>query len=218
MVRVGHSFAATGEAIVSTAFSIVEKEGYEALTMRRVATALETGPSSLYAHVVNKDDLDELLIGRLCAEIELPEPDPATWRQQITSVCTQLRDQYLRYPGISRAAFAVAPSNVDTLRVSEGMLAILLAGGIDPQAAAWAIDSLTLYVNAYSLEISLVNQQVSHGDGSWVVSRDELLRRLAALPDTLPHSKRYAAELTAGSGHDRFDFTIGLMIDGLAHR
>jgi AcrR family transcriptional regulator len=205
----------TVEAIISTAFGIVEKEGYQALTMRRVATALETGPSSLYAHVVNKEDLDELLIGRLCAAIELPEPDPATWRQQITSVCTQLRDQYLRYPGISRAAFAAAPSNLDTLRVSEGMLAILLAGGIAPQAAAWAVDSLLLYVNAYSLEISLADQQRSRSDGSWVVSRDELLRRYAALPATFPHTKRYAAEITAGTGHDRFDFTIGLMIEGL---
>ena len=208
----------TVDAIISTAFGIVEKEGYEALTMRRVATALETGPSSLYAHVVNKEDLDELLIGRLCAEIKLPEPDPATWRRQAISVCTQLRDQYLRYPGISRAAFAVAPSNLDTLRISEGMLAILLAGGIDPQTAAWATDSLTLYVSAYSLEISLVNRQHGHSDGGWVVSRDELLRRFAALPGTFPQTKRYAAELAAGTGHDRFDFTIGLMIDGLAHR
>jgi AcrR family transcriptional regulator len=208
----------TVEAIISTAFGIVEKEGYQALTMRRVAAALQTGPSSLYAHVVNKEDLDELLIGRLCAAIDLPEPDPASWQRQITSVCVQLRDQYLRYPGISRAAFAVAPSNLDTLRVSDGMLAILLAGGAGPQAAAWATDSLLLYVSAYSLEISLANQQRSQGDGGWVVSRDELLRRYAALPDTFPHAKRYAAELTAGTGHDRFDFTIALMIDGLAHR
>src|ERR1700744_2859790 len=155
----------TVEAIMSTALGIVETEGYQALTMRHVATALETGPSSLYAHVVNKGDLDELLIGRLCAAVDLPEPDPATWRQQLISVCAQLRDQYLRYPGISRAAFAVAPSNLDTLRVTEGMLAILLAGGIDPPAAAWAIDSLTLYGNAYSLEISLVDRQRPQGAG-----------------------------------------------------
>ena len=67
----------TVDAIIETAFGIVEREGYDALTMRRVASALETGPASLYAHVVNKEDLDDLLIGRLCAEIELPEPDPA---------------------------------------------------------------------------------------------------------------------------------------------
>ncbi|MEU8787819.1 TetR/AcrR family transcriptional regulator [Streptomyces sp. NPDC048643] len=206
----------TVEAIIGTAFGIIEAEGYDALTMRRVATALETGPSSLYAHVVNKEDLDELLIGRLCAEIELPEPDPALWRQQLIGVCTQLRDQYLRYPGISRAAIAAAPSNLETLRVGEGMLALLLAGGVDPQIAAWALDALSLYVNAYSLEVALVNSRLGRGEDDWVVSRDELLRRFAALPDdTFPHTKRYAAELTAGTVHDRFDFTLRLMIDGL---
>jgi AcrR family transcriptional regulator len=208
----------TVEAIISTAFGLVAREGYEALTMRRVATALETGPSSLYAHVVNKEDLDELLIGRLCAEIDLPEPDPATWRQQATSVCTQLRDQYQRYPGISRAAFAVAPANLDTLRVSEGLLAILLAGGIDPQTAAWAMDSLVLYVNAYSLEASLVHEQINRDEDGWVVGRDEMLDRFAALPGSFPQTKRYAAELTAGTSQDRFDFTIGLMLDGLSRR
>ena len=70
----------------------------------------------------------------------------------------------------------------------------------------------------YSLEIFLVDEQRTRDEDSWVVSRAELLRRFAALPDTFPQSKRYAAELTAGTGHDRFDFTIGLMIDGLARR
>lgn len=204
----------TADAIVDAALDIVAREGYEALTMRRVAAALETGPASLYAHVVNKDDLDELLIGRLCAEIDLPEPDPAAWREQITGVYTRMRDQYLRYPGISRAALAAAPTNEDTLRLGEGLLAILLAGGIAPGTAAWGIDSLTLYVNAYTLEISLL----SRSGNEWVVSRDELLSRFASLPDTFPQTKRYAAELTAGTGHERFDFTIELMLDGLARR
>ena len=204
----------TVEAIIDTAFGIVASEGYEALTMRRVATALETGPASLYAHVVNKDDLDDLLLGRLYAQIELPEPDPGTWRQQITSVCTQMRDQYSRYPGISGAALAIVPTNLETMRVNEGMFAIVLAGGIDPQTAAWAIDALTLYVNAYCLEASL-RDQVTRNGNNWVVSRDELLRRFAELPDTFPHTKRYAAELTSGAGHDRFDFTINLILDGL---
>jgi len=204
----------TVEAIIDTAFGIVASEGYEALTMRRVATALETGPASLYAHVVNKDDLDDLLLGRLYAQIELPEPDSGTWRQQITSVCAQMRDQYSRYPGISGAALAIVPTNLETMRVNEGMFAIVLAGGIDPQTAAWAIDALTLYVNAYCLEASLRDQVTRNGD-NWVLSRDELLRRFAELPDTFPQTKRYAAELTSGSGHDRFDFTINLILDGL---
>ncbi len=208
----------TVDAIIAAAFRIVENEGYEALTMRRVAAALETGPSSLYAHVVNKEDLDELLIGRLCAAVDLPEPDPAAWPEQVAGVCAQLRDQYLRYPGISAAAFAAAPANLDTLRLGEGLLAILLAGDIEPQAAAYASDALVLYVNAYSLELSLARQRREHGDDSWVAGRDELLRRIAALPDSFPQTKRYATEMTAGTGHDRFEFTIALMLNGLARR
>jgi AcrR family transcriptional regulator len=208
----------TVEQVIDTALGVIATEGYEALTMRRLAGALDTGPASLYAHVVNKADLDDLLIGRLCAELVLPEPDPAAWREQIRGVCTQIRDQYLKYPGISRAALAMVPTDLETMRVNEGMLAILLAGGIAPQATAWAIDALLLYVAAYCLEASIVRQRSAHDD-AWVLDRDELLRRLTALPaQTFPHTTRHAAEITAGEGHDRFDFTLTLMIDGLAHR
>jgi hypothetical protein len=177
---------------------------------------LNTGPASLYAHVVNKADLDELIIGRLCANIELPEPDPATWREQILNVCTQIRDQYQRYPGISRAALAMAPTNLDVLSVNETMLAILLVGGIRPQTAAWAIDALLLYVSAYALELSMVTVRRALPDADWVVDRDELTRRFTALPvDRFPQTRRHAAELTSGQGHERFDFTLRLIVENL---
>jgi AcrR family transcriptional regulator len=209
----------TVEQVVDTALGVIAGEDYEALTMRRLAGALDTGPASLYAHVVNKADLDELLIGRLCGELTLPEPDPSAWREQIRGVCLQLRDQYLQYPGISRAALALAPTYLEILRVSEGMLAILLAGGIAPQAAAWGIDALLLYVAAYCLEVSIRHQRSAQDDVAWGLDRDELLRRFTALPaETFPHTTRHATELTAGEGHDRFAFTLALMIDGLTHR
>jgi AcrR family transcriptional regulator len=207
----------TPERVIDTALHVVATEGYEALTMRRLAGALDTGPASLYAHVVNKADLDELLIGRLCAQLEIPEPDPATWQAQLGGVCTQLRDQYLTYPGISRAAFAMVPTDLEIVRVTEGMLAILLAGGVAPQAAAWASDALLLYVAAYCFELSIARLRSADDDAAWVLDRDELLRRFAALPAaTFPYVTRHAAELTAGDGHDRFDFTLALMIAGLA--
>lgn len=209
----------TPAQVIDTALDVVATEGYEALTMRRLAGALDTGPASLYAHVVNKADLDELLIGRLCAELVLPEPDPEAWREQIRGVCVQMRDQFLKYPGISRAALAMAPTDLEIVRVNEGMLAILLAGGVAPRTAAWAIDALLLYVVAYCLETSVVRQRATQEDTAWVFDRDELVRRFTALPaESFPNTTRYAAELTAGEGHDRFDFTVGLMIDGLAAR
>src|SRR3984957_19567577 len=200
--------------ITDAALQVVATQGYEALTMRSVAAVLDTGPASLYAHVVNKADIDELIIGRLCAQLVLPEPDPAAWREQILDVCAQIRDQYLKYPGISGAALAMPPTTLDVLRVNERMLAILLAGGIEPQTAAWAIDALLLYVSAYALEISLVALRQAHQDDDWVVSRDELMRRFSALPaDQFPQTRRYAAELTSGTGHERFEFTVNLIVD-----
>jgi AcrR family transcriptional regulator len=205
--------------ITDAALEIVAADGYDALTMRSVASVLGTGPASLYAHVVNKADIDELIIGRLCAGLVLPEPDPATWREQILDVCAQIRDQYLKYPGISRAALAMAPTNLDVLSVNERMLAILLAGGIGPQTAAWAIDALLLYVSAYALELSLVALRQAHQDDEWVLSHDELMRRFTALPaDQFPQTRRYAGELTSGTGHERFDFTLGLIVDNLTQR
>ena len=207
----------TVERIIDAALAIVAAEGFDALTMRRVAGALNTGPASLYAHVVNKADLDELLIGRLCAQLVLPEPDPDNWREQIQDVCAQIRDRYLAYPGLSRAGLAMVPTNLDVLTVSERMFAILIAGGISPQTAGWALDALMLYINAYTLEISLVTLGPRPDDAEWVLSQEELVARFSALPrDRFPHITRYATELTSGSGHDRFDFTLGLMLDNLS--
>ncbi|MCA1217265.1 TetR/AcrR family transcriptional regulator [Streptomyces sp. 8L] len=206
----------TLERITDAALHVVATEGYGSLTVRRITHVLGTGPSSLYAHIVNKDDIDDLIIGRLCSRIVLPEPDPAAWRAQIRDVCAQLRDQFLAYPGVSRAALAMIPTHLETLRVNEGMLAILLAGGIEARTAAWAIDSLFLYVSGYALERSLLKQRQQRQDHEWVLSRDELVSRFEALPaDRFPQIRRHAAELTAGAGHERFDFALGLLIDNL---
>ncbi|WP_033292746.1 TetR/AcrR family transcriptional regulator [Amycolatopsis jejuensis] len=203
----------TADRITDAALEVVATEGYDALTIRRVAALLGTGPSSLYAHIVNKEDLDDLLVGRLCAEIRLPEPDPESWRDQVLDVYGQLRDQYLKYPGIPRAALAMVPTHLEALRVREGILGILLAGGVEPQTAAWALDALTLYVGAYALERSLVRQR---GHDDWVLSQDELVSRFSALPeDRFPLTRRHAVQLTSGTGHERFEFTLGLIIRNL---
>jgi AcrR family transcriptional regulator len=208
----------TVERITDAALAIVAERGFDALTMRSVAAALETGPASLYAHVVNKADLDELIIGRLCSEIALPDPKPEKWREQLTDVCGQLRDQYLKYPGISRAALAMDVTDLDVLRVNEGMLAILIAGGIAPQAAAWVIDALFLYVGAYAMDIAVADAgSESGGHRLGEHGRVELIERFAALPaDRFPNTGRYAAELTSGTGHQRFDFTLDLILASLA--
>jgi len=205
----------TVDRIVDVALQLVEAEGFDALTMRRVAAALQTGPASLYAHVRNKAELDDLLIGELCARVTLPVPDPDQWQAQIIDVCGQLRDQFLRYQGISHAALAAAPNSLDTLRINEGMLAILLTAGVSVQSAAWAIDAAYLYLSAYSFEVSLRGKPSEVADER-SLDRDEAIERLRMLPaNRFPNTVTYALELTAGEGHERFDFTLGLFFRGL---
>jgi AcrR family transcriptional regulator len=200
--------------IVDAALQLVEAEGFDALTMRRVAAALQATPGALYAHVRDKAELDDLLIGELSSRVTLPVPDPARWREQAIDVCRQLRDQYLRYPGISRAALEGTPHSLDALRIYEGLLAILLAAGVSPQSAAWAIDAAFQYIGAYSL-VCLRRRPPRDAEGR-VVDRAEIIERFKMLPaDRFPNSVAYAQELTSGEEHDRFDFTLGLLLGGL---
>jgi AcrR family transcriptional regulator len=200
--------------IVDAALAVVEAEGFDALTMRRVAAALQASPGALYAHVRDKAELDDLMIGELCSRVTLPVPDPAQWKAQAIDVCRQLRDQYLRYPQIWRATLAAAPHSLETLRINEGLLAILLAGEVPLPTAAWAIDAAFLYVGAYSV-MSLRRHTDKDTDGR-VIDRAELIERFRMLPpERFPNMVAYARELTSGEGHDRFDFTLGLLLGGL---
>jgi AcrR family transcriptional regulator len=199
---------------VEAALQVVEAEGFDALTMRRVAAALHASAGALYAHVRDKSELDDLMIGELCSRVTLPAPDPSQWQAQAVDVCRQLRDQYLRYPEIWRATLAAAPHSLDTLRITEGLLAILLAGGVPLQPAMWAIDAAFLYVGAYSV-MALRRLTGKDTDGR-VVDRAELIGRLAMLPpDRFPITVAHAPEMISGEGHDRFDFTLGLLFEGL---
>jgi hypothetical protein len=65
----------------------------------------------------------------------------------------------------------------------------------------------------------MVQQRQKDPDETWVLSQEELIRRFTALPETaFPQTRKYAAELTSGTGHQRFDFTLGLLIGNLTQQ
>jgi hypothetical protein len=117
-------------------------------------------------------------------------------------------------PEIWRATLAAAPHSLDTLRITEGLLAILLAGGVPLRSASWAVDSAFLYVGAYSvMALRRLTDQDTDGQA---VGRAEVIERLGMLPpDRFPIMAAHAQELISGEGHDQFDFTLGLLFGGL---
>jgi AcrR family transcriptional regulator len=76
-------------AVVDAALSILKSDGLEAVTMRRVAAALDTGAASLYVYVSGREGLLQAMLDRVTASIELDPPHPTRWRAQLHSL---LRD------------------------------------------------------------------------------------------------------------------------------
>jgi AcrR family transcriptional regulator len=208
--------ALSRDLIVDTALHLLKTEGYEATSMRRVAQALDTGPASLYVYVANRDELLELMLDRAVATVPLPVADPARWREQLKELLTSMRRMMSEdYPGITRLAMAIIPTGPGALAVTESMLALMKAGGMDDQAAGYACDVLNLYVQAQSLEAAFY---LERGDGDphpldYFKGVAERLRSLP--PERYPYISALVPQLMAGDGDQRFEVGLDVLINGL---
>ncbi len=202
------------QRIVSAALEQMRDKGYEGVSMRSVARALDTGPASLYVHVSNRDDLDQLVLDQVMRLVDLPEPDAERWQEQVRHVARGMLAVYRAHPGTARAALALVPVYEGGLRTTEGLLAILLQGGVPARPAAWFCDLLGLYVAAVAYEEVLWEQR-EDGEGE-----ESVVRRVADAFDQLP-AGRYpvlaanVAAMAAGEGDDRFEFGLDVLLGGL---
>jgi AcrR family transcriptional regulator len=211
----------TRALVVDTALAILDTEGLDGLSMRRVAHELNTGPATLYAHVANKEELLELAFDRVVAEIDMPDPDPDRWQEQIRQVCLDTYRVLGRHSDIARVALGKVPTGPNSLRVSDRMLAILLAGGVPAQIAAWSLDRLYLYLSSDSFEgsIHLATQRAT-GMGMeeyYAKFVGDLRGFMSSLPpEHFPALTAHVDEMTSGGGDERFLFGLDLLIQGIA--
>ncbi|MEU4098148.1 TetR/AcrR family transcriptional regulator [Streptomyces sp. NPDC026673] len=206
------------EAIVTTALHVVDTEGLDALSMRRVAQELDTGAASLYAHVANKEELLELLLDRIQADVTRPEPDPRRWQEQIKEMARQGRRVLVTHRDLARAAIGQGiPFGPNALLNAEAMLAIFKAGGLSDRVCAYGVDALALFVTATAVEESLRGQ----GFGETGVTLDEQIARIREYfgslpPDRFPHITGMVDALMRDEGDERFEFGLDLLVSGLA--
>jgi AcrR family transcriptional regulator len=208
------------DSIVDVALRIVDDEGTEAVSMRRVAAEFDTGPASLYAYVANKDELLRLVLDRIIEEIEVPEGD--TWQEVVRGFAFQTRSVFQRHSDAARLSFAHIPSGTAMLEGTERVLAAMIEGGVPDKVAAWSLDILAMYVAADAFEGWLLEQRFDDGSG-----RDpeeigaELVGQVhdtfAALPaDRFPYLARTMDVMMSGSSEQRFGFGIDMLIAGFA--
>lgn len=200
------------EAVVDAALTILKSEGLEAVTMRRVAAALDTGAASLYVYVSGREGLLQAMQDRVIATIELEAPDPSRWRAQLHSLLVRMQRALVAHPGIAATAMAEPPTTEATLHLLENLLGILLAGGLDPQDAAWAADIFAALVTYAAIEADVRRADLQE-------QADEFYKTFTGLsPDRFPLIAAHAAQLVAGDGDERFRFAIDVVIDGTLAR
>jgi AcrR family transcriptional regulator len=203
------------EAIVDAALGILDVDGVDALTIRRLGQELGTGPASLYWHITGKDELCELVYDRIMGEIELPEPDPSRWEDQLKDLARQAYRAMLSHNDAVRLSIGRPPVGPNTLRIVEWMLALMRGAGIPDQPAAYFGNILGRYLDASVLEDT---RAVSAGDDrshdAVVGMMDEYWSRLPA--DRFPNITALAGTTFAEDTHALFEFGLDLLVRGLA--
>src|SRR5262249_28345645 len=107
------------DVILDTAMRILREEGLDAVTMRRLASELDTGPASLYVYIRNRDALLNALFDRIGGMVPLEEPDPAHWREQLHRLVDNLLRVMEKHRGIAQVAVANVPTGENALRVAD---------------------------------------------------------------------------------------------------
>jgi AcrR family transcriptional regulator len=127
----GRARALSRQQIVEAAITIADREGLDALTMRRVAQQLGAGTMSLYWHVRNKDELIELMRDQVAGEHTLqPSGD---WRSDLARFARDTRAMFLRHPWLASVAFGTPPLGPNSLRQDELTMAAMSSLGVDLQ-------------------------------------------------------------------------------------
>jgi AcrR family transcriptional regulator len=168
------------EAIVTAALALLDREGAEALTMRRLAGELGVEAMSLYRHVSDRAALLESIADRLAAEIERRPPDE-DWVDALRGVAIELRALAHRHP----AAFTLVAMRVlntsGVLRPIEDALAALRRGGFTPARAVFAYRLIVTYARGYALA-ELAGFALEVGPEQQLPQVRSLSRRLAGEP------------------------------------
>lgn len=205
------------EAIVDAALKVVDRDGLEATSMRRVAEELGSAPSALYWHVRNKEELLQLVLDRVAGEIELPPRDPANWQEQLKQVAREMRRVLTRHRDVARVTLGSIPAGPNTLVVVEWMHALLREAGLPDRVVALVGDLAGLYVGAFAYEESLGLASPTGEE----LPPEQVLAMLrgywSSLPaERFPHTLALLDVLFEGGPDERFEFGLDVIVRGLA--
>jgi AcrR family transcriptional regulator len=187
----------------------VERDGPDALTMRRVAEELGSSPMSLYRHVRDKDELLVLLLDRLATAV--PRPGlPRDPRARIQQACRTMRDGLAENPwvvDVLAAGELIAPS---ILWLMEEIAAGFVACGLTPAEAADGYRAVWQFTVGELIIRRGLDRVAATGRRPFVI---DVLTGVD--PAELPTLAALKEHWVPARGRDSYDIGISALIDGL---
>jgi TetR/AcrR family tetracycline transcriptional repressor len=141
----GQRAGVSRDAILAAAIGIVERDGLEQVTMRRLATELGVAPNALYTYFANKSALLDALLDTALAGVRAPDPDDAGWLENLAAIMWASRHALLSHPALVPLLVA-RPGGRSALRLGEMMVQSLARGGVHGPRAMEAERALLAYM------------------------------------------------------------------------
>jgi AcrR family transcriptional regulator len=204
--------------IVEAAVKVIDAEGLEAFSMRRLGQELGAGATSIYWHVRDKDQLIDLVLDEILAEVELREDPAWTWRERAANVAREFRAVLRRHPNLAAVFGSRISIGPNTLRGIEHMLAVL-------RSAGFAGTDLTLAFSAvlnFAMGTGIMESRGLTGPETEGKSEEEVQQMfvgmLASLPeDEYPNLRRFIPDSNYEDVSEDAQFEYGLqrLLDGI---
>lgn len=219
--------ALSREQIVAAAVELLDADGLDNLSMRRLGAKLDAGATSLYWHVANKQDLLELAADQVMGEVVIPDPDEVGWRAAAAGFVRGYRAMMLRHLWITRL-FGTRPMlGPNSMRMGDRLVLVLTAAGFGGTELASASSLLMSHaVGAATLDAAIRTATAGTGRtaAELVEEMEPYVTRTAA---EYPHYEAWwrtwkaSQELDRGLDNfyqDAFEYGLERILDGLQAR
>ena len=196
------------DRIVTTAISILDEQGADALSMRTLALRLESSTSTLYRHFAGRADLVARVNDTVVGEVDLDFDELRTlpWGRAWTLVGHRMFDVLRAHPQVAALMVERMPSGPNMLALRENMLALMLNSGFSPSLAIQSWATLARYVLGFGVQL----RAAGSGKGSPAVPAKIDATRFPATDAVAQH---FPIPLER-----EFSFGLDLLISGLEHR
>jgi AcrR family transcriptional regulator len=212
----------TKKRVLEKAIAVADKDGIEALSMRKLGQALGVEAMSLYNHVTNKSELVAAMVDSVVDQFELPDDEPR-WDAAIRRCAVRAHELLTEHPWA--CSLALVPSDIHTIggpriRYMEWLLRRLREAGFSPELAYSAYHTLDSHIFGFTLwQLGHANATLMPTDGQTV---EEFVARMLEqmrpqYPYLAEHGEQHLAP-EAPDGKQEFAFGLDLILEGLKQR